>query len=97
MKTKRRHLFETNSSSTHVLTMCTEEEYQKWLDGKLVWYSPRGILVPVEEKNKQRFSEDYMTKPEFDKYVEEILYDCGGDVFEQSYNGIKAFGFYTQQ
>lgn len=31
----RRNSFETNSSSTHSLTICTEEEYEKWKKGFL--------------------------------------------------------------
>lgn len=31
----RKGLFETNSSSTHSLTMCSEEDYDKWENGEL--------------------------------------------------------------
>lgn len=31
----RRSVFETNSSSTHSLTICTEEEFKKFKEGKL--------------------------------------------------------------
>lgn len=30
MQTLRRGVFETNSSSTHSITMCLESEYEKW-------------------------------------------------------------------
>ena len=30
----RNGVFETNSSSTHSLTMCTKEEYQSWMNGE---------------------------------------------------------------
>ena len=30
----RRGVFETNSSSTHSITMCLESEYDKWLNGE---------------------------------------------------------------
>lgn len=30
MRQVRRMTFETNSSSTHSLTMCTKEEYDNW-------------------------------------------------------------------
>lgn len=32
----RRGVFETNSSSTHSLTMCSENEYDKWERGKYI-------------------------------------------------------------
>ena len=35
MKQIRRGVFETNSSSTHSITMCSESEYDKWKNGEL--------------------------------------------------------------
>lgn len=32
----RRGVFETNSSSTHSLTMCSKTDYDKWRDGELL-------------------------------------------------------------
>lgn len=37
MKQIRRNVFETNSSSTHTLAICTEDEYKDWKDGKLLF------------------------------------------------------------
>ena len=31
----RRGIFETNSSSTHSITMCTKNEFNEWVDGKI--------------------------------------------------------------
>ena len=33
----RRGVFETNSSSTHSLTMCSEEEFEQWKKGKVLF------------------------------------------------------------
>lgn len=33
----RQGVFETNSSSTHSLTICTEDEYNKWKNGELLF------------------------------------------------------------
>ena len=33
----RRNIFETNSSSTHSLTMCSEEEFEQWKNGKVLF------------------------------------------------------------
>jgi len=35
MKQVRLGVFETNSSSTHSLTMCAKEDYDKWVNGQL--------------------------------------------------------------
>lgn len=32
----RKNVFETNSSSTHSITMCTQDEYDAWANGKLL-------------------------------------------------------------
>ena len=37
MKQIRKNVFETNSSSTHTLAICTEDEYKEWQDGKLLF------------------------------------------------------------
>lgn len=36
MEVIRRSVFETNSSSTHSLTMCSEQEYDKWKSGEVM-------------------------------------------------------------
>lgn len=40
----RSHIFETNSSSVHSLTMCTEEEFNKWKSGDLFYILKIGFL-----------------------------------------------------
>lgn len=37
MKQIRKNVFETNSSSTHTLAICTEEEYKDWKNGKMLF------------------------------------------------------------
>jgi hypothetical protein len=36
MRVIRRGVFETNSSSTHSITMCSIEEYEKWESGEVL-------------------------------------------------------------
>jgi len=43
----RRMVFETNSSSTHSLTMCSKEDYDKWQKGEL--------LLNNSYKSKEKF------------------------------------------
>ena len=35
MRQIRNNVFETNSSSTHSIAICTEDEFNDWMDGKL--------------------------------------------------------------
>lgn len=34
----RRGVFETNSSSVHSLTMCSDDDFQKWKDGDVLFW-----------------------------------------------------------
>ena len=43
----RRNVFETNSSSTHTITICSEKEYGEWKKGKYYWNTDK--LIPAEE------------------------------------------------
>ena len=49
MRQVRRMTFETNSSSTHSLTICPEETYNKWLDGKVLFSDWKEDFIEVEE------------------------------------------------
>ena len=41
MKQIRYGVFETNSSSTHSLTMCSGEEYEKWNKGEVLYWEDK--------------------------------------------------------
>lgn len=45
MRQVRRMTFETNSSSTHSLTICPQETYNKWLDGKVLFSDWEGDFI----------------------------------------------------
>lgn len=53
MQSIRRGVFETNSSSTHSLTMCSESEYDKWKNGELLYHRWNN-----EFKTKEQILED---------------------------------------
>lgn len=53
MKTQiRRSIFETNSSSTHSITMVSGSEYDKWKNGELLYDKDNETLVTKEEIEK---------------------------------------------
>ena len=93
----RRNVFETNSSSTHSLCICSEKEYNDWIDGKLLFNVWTGTFIETDKivGNPDLDDEDieeYCTFDEFPKneYME---------TFERKYtteNGDKivAFGYY---
>ena len=58
----RRGTFETNSSSTHSLTMCSEEEFNKWKNGELLFKRWEDKFVEpkqLSEKDKVDAEEEY--------------------------------------
>ena len=58
----RNCVFETNSSSTHSLNICTQEEWDNWVSGKLLYseYDEKFTDKVYNNENK-----DYLT---FDSY-----------------------------
>ena len=54
MKTIRRGVFETNSSSTHSITIVSEEEFEQWKNGKLLHdpWNNELVSIPDEDHNE---------------------------------------------
>ena len=97
MRQIRRNVFETNSSSTHSITMCMKSEFDKWVNGELVWDKCGDKLVPItpeiQSEMHKKYSQ-YMTYDQFNdwEYMEH-------ETYEHRYttpNGDKvvAFGYY---
>lgn len=100
MKQIRKNVFETNSSSTHSLTMCTEAEYEKWKNGELIYDCCMDGLVEVTEEVKEYREKSYalngsymygryQTEEEYWEHAEEYY-----ETFCHSYNDVVAFGYY---
>ena len=106
MKLVRFGTFETNSSSTHSITMCSEDTYNKWKDGKVFYNACQRKFYPVDKVSFEGNKIDEETKWWVDVYNIPITYDMYfnlfGDSFETyenhytSENGDKivAFGYY---
>lgn len=81
----RRNTFETNSSSTHSITICSEDTYNDWVNGKCRWirWASKGkefineedIISYLESQyNVNRAELEYMRDTDsekFDSYLEE--------------------------
>ena len=99
----RRNVFETNSSSTHSLTICSKDEYQDWVDGKCYWYRWNETFVSKEEVEEKFKKSSY---DDFDEYlIDEGLYtfdrydDIEMETYKEHYTTISgdevvAFGYY---
>lgn len=62
----RKSVFETNSSSTHSLTMCTLEEYQKFSNGELYYSDINKKLITKEEVNEKY--EEFLSRLKSDTF-----------------------------
>ncbi len=67
-------VFETNSSMTHSLTICTEQEYNDWVEGKTLldrWGEKD--FIPVDEVPEDADEWDYVPYEDYnsDGYFEE--------------------------
>lgn len=73
----RRGIFESNSSSTHSLTMCSEEEFEQWKNGELLfdeWGSESFVKAnSLSDDDKKYAAQDYENhKDEFSKDWSEL-------------------------
>ena len=72
----RRNIFETNSSSTHSLTMCSEEEFEQWKNGKVLFDEDGETFVKASElsnKDKESAAQEYEdNKDEYSKDWSEL-------------------------
>jgi hypothetical protein len=76
MKTIRNLIFETNSSSTHSITIIDMIDYEKWKEDKTLCYDfDNKELISLEERNKiiEDYIKDYRTMYDIDKIDTPIL------------------------
>ena len=57
MRQVRRMTFETNSSSTHSITICPQETYEKWCDGRLLFGDWNKDFLEAEELTSYDYEE----------------------------------------
>lgn len=84
----RRGVFETNSSSVHSLTMCSDEEWKAWERGERLWYEDKLITIDEFKDDIRRWKHgdiDHMTEDEWKKLCD----DCGAYTFESIDNYIE--------
>ena len=72
----RRNVFETNSSSTHSITMCTQSDFDKWKNGELYWnrWGQKFITKEEYESELNKWRGEFIAEnPDFDENDEEWL------------------------
>ena len=87
----RSNVFETNSSMTHSLTICTEEEYNKWENGELLFDDWHGKFVNSEDNLDK---DDYYSYRRWEDERCEYYYDYAEKFITPSGDKMVAFGCY---
>lgn len=106
MRTIRRGVFETNSSSVHSMTMCSKSEYDKWKNGEVYYDRPHKCFVPYDKEEDgvpyckmpyEKRVEEYelFTPDEYENYIDNNYYESFYRTYTASNGeGIVAFGFF---
>lgn len=88
----RNGVFETNSSSTHSLIICTDEEYRKWKDNKMVLDRDVDRLIPMPGDDE--LEEDTWRYVKYDEYDDKIdMETFGYDYTTEHGDKIHVFGW----
>ena len=90
-------VFETNSSSVHSITMCSQSEYDRWIAGDLVfdnWYNELvEITQSVQDDVDSRYRR-YLTYDQFHDW-DYVDYEKFKTTYKtQNNEEIVAFGYY---
>ena len=96
MRTIRNGIFETNSSSTHSLTLCSEEDYEEWKKGDLIFDRYNDELIDPKDCDRDENgnycdSYQYLTYSEFDEIDYETFYQ---EHITKNGEKVIAFGYF---
>ncbi len=95
MKIKiRRNVFETNSSSVHSFTFCTDSEFEQWKRGKLIFDGWENKLIPISDMKHDCDEARYYTYNHFFEgyaFEYETFWD---NCTTPSGDKVVAFGYY---
>lgn len=87
----RRGVFETNSSSTHSLTLCSGEEYDRWKNGEILYSKWDNCFVGTKEEciknlKKETWANGSLRYEDVDWDNEDQVYDIFSDNGICTYN-----------
>lgn len=85
----RKNVFETNSSSTHSLTMCSQDDYDRWTKGELLFSEWEEEFVTREEAIAELVKKGWITDESDEEEIEAALREdellTMDDFFEDDY------------
>lgn len=79
MKTIRTCVFETNSSSTHVISMCSEKKYKDFFDKHIGLWSTRSDEILSLEEVLEDLRHDYKNERVLKRFEDQIINDYVAD------------------
>ena len=91
MKQIRRNVFETNSSSTHSITMCSQSQFEDWKNGKILFdqwnkaFVERNITELDKNAAMEEYKEIYNDKLFYKKW-DELSEDEKNTWYQKHYN-----------
>lgn len=91
MRQIRSGVFETNSSSVHSLTMCSEEEYKKWENGEVMYwrdadkFAKREQIIEELKISKWYDHVNWENKDEVDDVFSDEGIQTSEDFFDNEY------------
>jgi hypothetical protein len=88
MKQIRRNVFETNSSSTHSITMCSQSQFDDWKAGKVLFDYWKEVFVKAKEmteEDKEAARDEYKKLYECQSYYKKWE-DLSEDEINKWYN-----------
>lgn len=88
-ETVRTGVWETNSSSIHSLTLCSENEYNKWKDGILLYSPENQKFKSVAEVDKDLIYNSETDEEESDMYELYYSYNDYWDIFIDQVYGVQ--------
>lgn len=93
MKRQIRHsVFETNSSSTHSLTMCSGDEFQKWKRGEVLYWDDQDRFATRDEIMNELKTKSWYKDVDWDD--EDAVYDVFCDEGIKSYDEFFDMDYY---
>lgn len=92
-------VFETNSSSTHSLTMCSGDEFKKWMRGEVLYWEDKDKFATrdeiMDELKTMRYSwNDKLVYGDVDWDDEDAVYNVFCDERIRSYNEFFNMDYY---
>lgn len=89
MKTTRKQVFETNSSSTHSMTILPKEDYDRWAEGKVYLDKDEEIVLTKEDILAKIIKDGYFCEgDDIDSYIRDnniITFDEFGEYLEYDF------------